>query len=77
MASRKNWLFNLKNDPTEQVNLAKKRPDKVKELQALLTAHHRNSKPSLYLSTADSAVMIDKTLADKFQSGDEYIYWPN
>ena len=28
----KQWPFNLANDPTEQVNLAKTRPDKVSEL---------------------------------------------
>ncbi len=73
----KKWLFNLKNDPTEQTNLAAKRPAKLANLQALLTAHHKDRKPPLYASVIDSAIMVDKTLAERFEVGDEFIYWPN
>jgi len=74
---RKAWLYDLANDPTERVNLVGRRPDKRAELQALLDAHHRGRKPPLYPSTTDSAVMVDKTLAERFEPGDEYILWPN
>jgi arylsulfatase A-like enzyme len=73
----KSWLFDLANDPTEQVNLAEKRTDKRAELQALLNAHHKGRKPPLYPTTTDMPIMIDKTLAERFEPGDEYIYWPN
>lgn len=73
----KSWLFDLANDPTEQVNLAEKRTDKLAELQALLNAHHKGRKPPLYPSITDSAIMVDKTLAERFEPGDEFIYWPN
>lgn len=73
----KTWLFDLASDPTERVNLADRRPDKRAELQALIDAHHRGRKPPLYPSTTDSAIMVDKTLAERFAPGDEFIYWPN
>ena len=38
-------LYDLKNDPAEEHNLAEKRPDKVKELYALLN-HYRSGKRS-------------------------------
>ncbi|MEP3694259.1 MAG: sulfatase [Parasphingorhabdus sp.] len=74
---KKNWLFDLANDPTEQVNLAKKNPKKLAELRALLDAHHKNRTPPLYPSVTDMPVMIDKTLAEQFEPGDEYVYSPN
>lgn len=71
------WLYNLADDPTEQVNLATARPDKVAELSALIEAHHRNARTPLYPAVIEGAVAIDKTLAERFEPGDEYIYWPN
>ena len=71
------WLFNLKDDPTEQTNLAESEPDKVAELQALIDAHWANARPPLYPYTVESPIMIDKTAADRFETGDEYVYWPN
>lgn len=73
----KAWLFNLGQDPTEQVNLIDQNPAKRAELAGLLAAHQRGRKPPLYASTTDLAVMVDKTLADRFKPGDEFIYWPN
>ena len=73
----KKWLFDLANDPTERVNLAETRPKKLAELQALLDAHHKDRTPPLYPSVTDMAVMIDKTLAEQFEPGDEYVYSPN
>ena len=71
------WLFNLADDPTEQVNLAEARPDKLAELKEILDAHHNDRVPPLYVSASESPIMIDKTLAERFEDGDEYIYWPN
>ena len=72
-----NWLYHLAEDPTEQHNLAATHPEKLAELQALLAAHQANSRGPLYPSVSDSPVMIDKTMAERFEEGDEYIYWPN
>lgn len=73
----KRWLFNLAEDPTEQVNLAGTRPDKVAELQALIDAHWANARPPLYPYTTESPIRIDKTNADPPGTDDEYVYWPN
>ena len=73
----KAWLFDLKSDPTEHHNLAASQPAKLAELKALLAKHQQGRKPPLYRSTTDSAIMIDKTMAQHFRPGDEYVYWPN
>ena len=71
------WLFDLAKDPTEQNNLATVRPDKVKELNALLVDHQANAVTTLYPATTQMSVMVDKTLAEEFEEGDEYVYTPN
>ncbi len=73
----KAWLFNLAEDPTEQNNLAQTRTDKLDELMDLLVAHQASARKPLYPYVAELPVAIDKTLAERFESGDEYIYWPN
>jgi uncharacterized sulfatase len=71
------WLFDLAKDPTEQNNLAAVRQDKVKELNALLVDHQANAVTTLYPATTQMPVMVDKTLAEEFEEGDEYVYTPN
>lgn len=74
---KKTWLFNLKADPTEQNNLAMKNASKLAELKGLLVAHHKDRKPPLYAYSLEAPVAIDKTRAEKFDPGDEYVIWPN
>jgi len=71
------WLYNLVDDPTEQNNLAASHPDKLQELSALLAAHQATSRGPLYPSIVQMPVMIDKTKAERFVEGDEYVYTPN
>jgi uncharacterized sulfatase len=71
------WLFDLAKDPTEQNNLAAVRQYKVKELNALLVDHQANAVTTLYPATTQMPVMVDKTLAEEFEEGDEYVYTPN
>lgn len=71
------WLFNLAEDPTEQKNLAATRQDKLDELNTLLAAHQASSRGPLYSAVAQTPVAIDKTLAEPFVEGDEYVYTPN
>lgn len=71
------WLFDLAADPTEQDNLAVSRPDIVKQLKDLLAEHRAESDGPLYLPSMQMPVMVDKTLAEDFVEGDEYIYTPN
>ena len=71
------WLFDLAADPTEQDNLAASRPDIVKQLKDLLAEHRAESDGPLYSPSIQMPVMVDKTLAEDFVEGDEYIYTPN
>ena len=71
------WLFDLAKDPSEQNNLATQRPDKVAELKALLDQYVANARPPLWPATLQGTVMVDKTLAEEYQPGDEYVLSPN
>lgn len=74
---RKRWLFNLAEDPTEQTNLAASHPDKVKELTLLLARHQAESRGPLYPPIVNTPVLVDKTRAQPYVEGDEYVYTPN
>ncbi len=71
------WLFNLAQDPTEQVNLAERHPQRVSELEALLAAHNAEQAAPLWPSVIDGPQLIDKTGIEPYEEGDEFIYWPN
>jgi len=72
----KSWLFNLADDPTEQNNVLDKNPDVAARLQGLLDAHLEGRK-LLYPAATSMAVMIDKSLAEQYEPGDELVYWQN
>jgi len=74
---QKQWLFDLANDPTEQVDLAAERPEVVAELAAVLAAHRSGAREPLYPYVVESPVAIDRTRAERVEPGDEFIYWPN
>ncbi len=71
------WLFNLNDDPTEQVNLSDRRVDKVKELKALLATYNAQQADPLWPSVFEAPISIDKTLDQPKALDDEYIYWAN
>ena len=73
----RHWLFNLAEDPTEQHNLGNAMPDKVAELEALLSAHNAEQAEPLWPSSFDAPQLIDKHGGQPYAEGDEYIYWPN
>lgn len=73
----RSWLFNLADDPTEQVNLIESRSDKAAELQALIDAHWEDSRPPLWPHVTESPVCIDKSIVEQPCENDEYIVWPN
>ena len=52
-------------------------PDKVAELQSLLDDHNAAQAEPLWPSVLDGPQLIDKTEAEDYVPGDEYIYWPN
>ena len=71
------WLFDLANDPTEQQDLSAQEPERVAQLLALLAAHNAEQAEPLWPSVIDSPQLVDKTEADAYVPGDEYVYWPN
>ena len=73
----KRWLFNLNEDPTEQRNLALQQPGQAEVLHALLAQHNQAQAEPLWPSVVNAPQPIDKTLAEPYAEGDEYVYWPN
>ncbi|MEE4152869.1 MAG: sulfatase-like hydrolase/transferase [Erythrobacter sp.] len=71
------WLHNLAEDPTERINLAEREAAKRAELEALLARHQAGRRAALYPSTFDTAVALDRTLAEPHRAADEIVYWPN
>ncbi len=71
------WLFNLNEDPTEQVNLAEEHPEKVSELDRLLAAHLAEQVPPRWPHRASGPIAIDKHLNQPESPEDEFIYYPN
>lgn len=73
----KSWLYNLAEDPSERHNLADSQPKKLAQLTSLLDKHQASARAPLYPFVAELPVAVDKTLAETFIEGDEYVYWPN
>ena len=73
----KQWLFDLDTDPTEQRNLADTQTDQVAALSKLLDAHNAEQMESMWPSVVNGPQLIDKTEAEPYVEGDEYVYWPN
>ena len=74
---KKDWLFNLGDDPTERRNLASLQPQKLAQLKDLLATHHAGMPPPLWPSFIEMPVLIDKTLDQPQAAGDELTYWAN
>jgi uncharacterized sulfatase len=74
---KKDWLFNLADDPTEKINLALDKPQVLAQMKAKMEAHHAQMPPSQWPSFLEIAVEIDKTLDQKHLPTDEYTYWIN
>jgi uncharacterized sulfatase len=75
----KHWLFDLATDPTEQRNVAADvgQAERLAMLQGLLDAHNADQAPSMWPSVVNAPQLIDKTEAEPYEEGDEYVYWPN
>jgi arylsulfatase A-like enzyme len=74
---KREWLFHLREDPTEQRELSASQPQKAAALNALLDAHDAEMVAPLWPSFAEMPVAVDKTLADPEAADDEVIWWPN
>ncbi|MDE2361700.1 MAG: sulfatase-like hydrolase/transferase [Hyphomicrobiales bacterium] len=74
---RKNWLYNLAIDPTEQNNLAESMPDKVADLQKELAQIDKQQVKPLWPSLLEGPIFIDTPLGTPPKKDGEYIYWAN
>lgn len=71
------WLFNLRADPTERVNLAAANPGEVQRLRGLLDAQARQMPKPLWPALIEDAVRVDVPLNAPWKPGQEYVYWSN
>ena len=76
--SQKQWLFNLADDPTEQLELSDQHPEKVYELMALLNIHSEGAKDFIYKPPLLANVDVDRNLKEAVEEGhneDEESVW--
>jgi hypothetical protein len=71
------WLFNLREDPTEQHDLSAQRPEHVAQLRAMIEAQNANMPPSLWPALIEGPVRIDVPLNRPWRADQDYIYWSN
>jgi len=71
------WLFNLATDPTEQVNLASREPQRVAVLRKLIEDQNAKMPPPLWPGLIEAPIRIDVPLNAPWSKGQEYIYWSN
>ena len=76
--SQKQWLFNLADDPTEQLELSDQYPEKVYELMALINQHSEGAKNFIYKPPLLANVDVDRNLKEAAEEGhseDEESVW--
>ena len=76
--SQKQWLFNLADDPTEQLELSDQHPEKVYELMALINQHSEGAKDFIYKPPLLAIVDVDRNLKEAVEEGhneDEESVW--
>ena len=50
---------------------------KIEILEALLDAHNAAQAEPGWPNIIETPILVDKTGAESYVEGDEYIYWPN
>ena len=73
----KRWLFDTSLDPTEQNNLIEVHIEEVKLIEGLLSEFNAEQKEPLIPSAFEAPILIDKYDGQKYEEGDDYIYWSN
>lgn len=74
---RKEWLFNLDDDPGEQNDLLASEPIVAAELRAALAAHNAELVEPLWPWSITTPQNVDRDLSQPDQPGDEFAYWSN
>ena len=73
----KRWLFDTSVDPTEQNNLIGVHIEEVKLIEGLLSEFNAEQKEPIIPSAFEAPILIDKYDGQKYEEGDDYIYWSN
>ena len=73
----KRWLFDTSVDPTEQNNLIGVHIEEVKLIEGLLSEFNAEQKEPLIPSAFEAPILIDIYDGQKYEVGDDYIYWSN
>jgi arylsulfatase A-like enzyme len=73
----KSWLFENKNDPTEQHNLVNTEPERVRSMEAMLDTHNAEQKKPAWPILLEAPTRIDKTLDAPVEPGEEIVYYSN
>lgn len=71
------WLFNLAEDPTEQVDLTSREPERVAALRAALDAINAGQAEPIWPSLVAPPNYIDKHILEPRTLEDDYVHWPN
>lgn len=74
---RKEWLFDLVDDPSEQNDLLAEQSRVADRLRDVLQAHNAAQAPPRWRWTGTTAVNVDRDLSQPDQPGDEFAYWSN
>lgn len=75
---RRDWLFNLREDPTERNDLAAREPTRLAQMRDLQQSHHAGMPAPLWQSFIQVPIFIDKTLDQpRDPAVDDYTYWYN
>lgn len=75
----KYWLYNLCEDPTEQMNLASApaHEEIVQRLKEILLEENAKQVQPVWQSVSETPVSIDHTTSHPLAQMDEYVYWAN
>ena len=71
------WLFNLRDDPTEQHDLSAQQPARVAELRAMIEAQNAGMPAPIWPALLEGPVRIDVPLNAPWRQDQDYIYWSN
>jgi arylsulfatase A-like enzyme len=71
------WLFNLRDDPTEQHELSAQEPERVAAMRAMIEAQNADLPAPLWPALIEGPVRIDVPLNTPWSEDQEYIYWSN
>ena len=71
------WLFDTSVDPLESNNLIESHPEVARKIEELMTKFNSEQNDPLFPTSYETPIMIDKYDGQKFEEGDEYLYWSN